>query len=250
MRIKVQLTGTGAILLPAGFGEYIQALIYAHLNPDSGEWLHDGGFRFEKRSFKLFCFSSILEKGKFNKGIRVFEFPSAISVLVSSPVDWILEQLAGNLIKSERVRLGSNTLTISSVEIMKNGVLETGAMKVKALTPVEAHSTFTIESGKKKTHYYTPFEEEFSNLVCGNLKKKWQAFYNKECPHSLSVKPLFHGNANERILYFGAGEKRTLVKGWKGRFLLEGDAALISFALDAGLGARNSQGFGMVEAAE
>src|SRR4030042_5331244 len=115
MRIKSQLIANANGMLPTGFGEYLQALVYAHLNSDSGEWLHDDGFRYEKRSFKLFCFSSILEKGKFDKRAQSFELPPIISFLVSSPVAWILEQLAGNLIKSESVRLGPKKPALSWV---------------------------------------------------------------------------------------------------------------------------------------
>jgi CRISPR-associated endoribonuclease Cas6 len=37
------------------------------------------------------------------------------------------------------------------------------------------------------------------------------------------------------------------VKGWSGFFELTGHPEFLSFALDAGLGSRNAQGFGMVE---
>jgi len=38
-----------------------------------------------------------------------------------------------------------------------------------------------------------------------------------------------------------------LIKGWKGRYILEGDPQLIRFGYDAGLGSRNSQGYGIFE---
>ncbi|MCG0276471.1 MAG: hypothetical protein L5655_10000, partial [Thermosediminibacteraceae bacterium] len=37
----------------------------------------------------------------------------------------------------------------------------------------------------------------------------------------------------------------TNVRGYEGRFIIEGDKNLIQLAYDAGLGERNSQGFGM-----
>ncbi|MBC7189418.1 hypothetical protein H5U35_04285, partial [Candidatus Aerophobetes bacterium] len=39
----------------------------------------------------------------------------------------------------------------------------------------------------------------------------------------------------------------TLIKGWMGTYRLEGNPELIKFSYDAGLGAKNSQGFGMYE---
>jgi len=52
---------------------------------------------------------------------------------------------------------------------------------------------------------------------------------------------------NEKIIYFGTGPNKIIIKAWQGHFLLEGSPELIQFGLDAGLGNRNAQGFGMVE---
>ena len=41
--------------------------------------------------------------------------------------------------------------------------------------------------------------------------------------------------------------KDTVVKGWCGVFLMEGHLTLIRCVYDTGLGAKNSQGFGMFE---
>ena len=247
MRIKITLTGREKVLLPAGFNEYIQALIYNHIDEDSARWLHNKGFCFEKRSFKLFVFSSILEKGIFNKSTKTFTFPKEINFYISSPVDWILEQIATNIIKSKVVTLGENELQTSSIAIVKRSEIKENSIRINAITPIETHSTFIKPDGKKITHYYTPFEKEFSELIDKNMKKKWTAFYKKDCPYSIKIKPLFKGNRNEKIVYFGTGERKTLIKGWKGHFRLEGETAFLQFALDAGLGSRNSQGFGMIE---
>jgi len=41
--------------------------------------------------------------------------------------------------------------------------------------------------------------------------------------------------------------KGTLIKGYSGRFVLEGDQNLIELALSSGLGSKNSQGFGYIK---
>ncbi len=247
MRIKIELISKSEILLPVGYNEYIQGAIYNNLKPEDAQWLHDHGFLHNNRKFKLFTFSSILEKGKYDKKNRMFRYPPQISFLISSPVDWILQQLAENMIQSEHLMLGRNRLTVTSINIMKTFSVQESPVKVRAITPVEVHSTFTLENGKKRTHYYTPFDKDFSELVNENLKKKWKAFTKDECRYAMAISPLFSGNKNEKIIYFGAGEKRTLIKGWKGYFRLEGDPEFIEFGLKAGFGSRNSQGFGLVE---
>ncbi len=247
MRIKIGLDGTEKIVLPVGFNKYLQALIYTHLDKTDANWLHEQGFIFKKRHFRLFVFSSILEKGVFDKETKTFTFPQKISFYLASPVDWIIEQVATNLIKTKEVNLGPYKLQVLSIGVIKPEKITTDNIKIKAITPIEVHSTFTKPDGKKITHYYTPYEKEFSELINENLKKKWEVFYKHPCPFELSITPLFEGNRNERIVYFGTGKNKTIIKGWKGYFDLKGAPPLLQFALDVGLGNRNSQGFGMIE---
>ncbi|WP_051129557.1 hypothetical protein [Hippea alviniae] len=59
MRIKFTLESNKSIILPVGFKEIIQWFIY---NSVKDEWLHNVGFTKGKRSFRLFCFSEILQR--------------------------------------------------------------------------------------------------------------------------------------------------------------------------------------------
>ena len=65
MKLKITLTSDKKIELPTGFSNYIQAIIYNFLDRVSAQWLHEKGFKFEKRSFKLFTFSSFHEKPEY-----------------------------------------------------------------------------------------------------------------------------------------------------------------------------------------
>lgn len=98
-------------------------------------------------------------------------------------------------------------------------------IRVNALTLIETHSTLLKGDGEKKTYYYYPSESEYSELINGNLRKKWMAYYR------------------ERIRSF----KGTVIKGRTGHFRLEGEPKFLQFALAAGLGSGNSVGFGFIE---
>ena len=249
MRVKIELINIKKqTCLPAAFQSILQAVIYENLSQVSADWLHNEGFKFEKRSFKFFTFSSILEKGIFDNKEKKFTFGSEISFLVASPVDWILQQFASNLMKQGSVRLAANIMAVNSISVFKTNSISENSMIIKAVTPMEMHSTFTTTEGKKKTHYYTPFESDFSRLINSNLQKKWMALFGKDfCPYNIKITPLFKGNRNERIMYFGTGPLKTLVKGWKGKYRLEGQPAFLQIAMDAGLGGKNAQGFGMID---
>jgi CRISPR-associated endoribonuclease Cas6 len=56
------------IIVRSGYNSLLQGLIYELLNSIDAEKLHNEGFMFEKRQFRLFTFSEILEKGFFDKG--------------------------------------------------------------------------------------------------------------------------------------------------------------------------------------
>ncbi|MCK4524741.1 CRISPR-associated endoribonuclease Cas6 [candidate division WOR-3 bacterium] len=246
MRIKISLTSQNTIYLSKGFNANMQALIYNFFNKVDGNWLHSEGYKYEKRKFRLFIFSSILERGQYNKATGMFIFPNRISFYVSSPVNWILEQLAGNILRSEQVQLGNNFLSVNSIEVLR-AVNFSNKEIIRAITPIEVHSTLKKEDGKKVTYYYSPFENDYNELINSNLIKKWEALYRKKCKYKIVIKPLFSGNNNERIVYFGTSANKTLIKGWKGRFELTGKPEFLQFAYNAGLGSRNSQGFGMIE---
>lgn len=248
MRIKIRFYSSSKIHLPTGYISLIQGFLYNKIDKLNSKWLHEEGFTSGGRKFRLFCFSWILERARYDRENSIFIFPENISFIVSSPVDWILEDIATNTIKSDKVKLGDNVLFISSIEVLKEKVFKNNEIVLRALTPIEVHSTFEKPNGKKITHYYTPFDSEFSEFVNNNLKKKWNAFYKEDCKYDLSIEPLFKGNRYESIIYFGTNPKtRILVKGWRGKYLCKAPSELLKFAYNTGLGSKNSQGFGMVE---
>jgi CRISPR-associated endoribonuclease Cas6 len=246
MRIKIEVVASKNIYLPKSYNAYIQAFIYTMLNPHAATWLHNSGFELKEKKFRLFTFSEILERAKIND--NYFVFPSQISFFVSSPVDWILEQVAHNAIKSPAFKLGNNDVNISSIAIMAPAPIESEKITIKAVTPIEVHTTFDTKENKKKTYFYTPFEDEFSLRVNDNLQNKWSAYSNKICTHSVNIKPLFKGNKNLRVRSFVKKNSRPFrINGWVGKYVLEGHPDFLKFAFDAGLGSGNSRGFGMFQ---
>jgi CRISPR-associated endoribonuclease Cas6 len=122
MRVKFEIVSRGKIELPFYHSPIQQGLIYSFLEKEAACWLHSKGFEYEKRSFKMFTFSDILEKGFPNYKEKRLIFPNGqISFYVASPIDWILEQSAKNIIRSEKIRLGNNEAYVSSVSVLKQG---------------------------------------------------------------------------------------------------------------------------------
>jgi len=243
MILKISLISDKIIELPTGFSRYIQAIVYNFLDRISAEWLHTKGFQFEKRSFKLFTFSSIHEKPKFIRDKKLFIFPKEISFTISSPVNWLMKQVAQNIVISEKVKIGDNITTVSSIVTIEDTKITQKKIRIKTINPIEVHSTLLKADGTKKTYYYSPAENEFNDLINKNMKKKWTALYQEDCPYNLRISPVRLNLCKENIRTF----KGIIIKGWTGHFWIEGESEFLEFGLMTGLGSRNSQGFGMVE---
>ncbi len=246
MRLKITLLATKSIVLKPGYSYQVHSLIYNLLDKVSANWLHDEGFERKNRFFKLFTFSEILEKYKHNKEKNLFYFPNQVNFYISSPVDWILEQIAKNGIMKENIMLGSNKVQISGIQVLEKEKITENTVRINAITPIEVHSTLEKKDGTKKTYYYSPNEKEFSSLINENLKKKWEICYKQPCTYNVEISPVNIKYCKEKIRNF----KGTIIKGYTGHYFLKGDIPLIELAFDTGLGSRNSAGFGMVELVE
>jgi len=96
--------------------------------------------------------------------------------------------------------------------------------------------------GKKKTYYYSPYEEEFTDLIDRNLRKKFEAFRGKR-PRARKMKIETMGRPKEKVVKY----RDNIIKCWMGYFILKGNRRLLKLAYDGGIGSKNSQGFGMFE---
>ncbi|HIH96926.1 MAG TPA: CRISPR-associated endoribonuclease Cas6 [Thermoplasmata archaeon] len=115
-------------------------------------------------------------------------------------------------------------------------------MKVRMLSPVVVYSTLMTKESKKKTYYYSPYEEEFVDLIDKNLRKKHKAFYKKEA-RARKLKIGLMGKPKEKVLKY----RDNIIKGGIRNFVLDGNKRLLKLAYDWGIGSKNSQGFGMFE---
>lgn len=246
MRISVRFTSNNKIALPISYNHMLQAFIYKHIDEKLGRHLHDGGFSAvanEKRKFKLFTFSRIIGNVSFEKEKGVFRVKPPFEIIVSSPVKNLIQSLAETLVRVDVLQLNKQDIYLKSINVYFMPSLNS-EMLVSMLSPVTIYSTLSRPEGKKKTYYYSPFEKEFSMLLEKNARAKYQALYNMD-PGSLSfeIEPVGIQKEHEKIIEY----KGTIIKGWMGQYRLKGSTELMALTYDAGLGSKNSQGFGCFE---
>ncbi|MCX7942670.1 MAG: CRISPR-associated endoribonuclease Cas6 [Dictyoglomaceae bacterium] len=234
------------IILPCHYNYYLQTLIYSTFSSNIAKKLHDEGFLLGKRKFKLFTFSRILEKGKiiFKKdGTKFLNFGRKITFYFSSPIDDIVGNLGERAFRERDFIFYKNKVYVSHLEILLPPKIE-DKVYIRMLSPLTVYSTF-LKNGSKITHFYRPHEKEFSKLIEENAKKKSQIFHKDMYKEgSLNIKPYrFSLEKNRKIIIF----KNTPIEGWTGIFELSGEPNLIRITYDAGIGSKNSEGFGMWE---
>jgi CRISPR-associated endoribonuclease Cas6 len=241
MRLRLSFAPVeGICTLPVHYNQVVQGFIYRHLRPEMAASLHDEGFVEGKRHLKMFVFSRLMGSSTVQDGQIVF--PGEFSVVVASPEVDFLESLALHVMGAEDLCLGENRVRLVSVEVMAEEVYQCPVL-LRALSPITVYSTLSRADGKRKTYYYSPFEPEFSQQIVRNLQRKWSVLYGSEVSiEGATVQPWRVNTRNQHIALY----KGTVIKGWSGIYEAYLPEPLFRMALDAGLGSKNSQGFGCV----
>ena len=243
MKLHIYLSSKNTIHLPVHYNHLLQAMLLNSIEDEQYRtFIHDEGYHYEKRQFKLFTFSKL--NGKYNlfKDKKFIDFEQEITLTVSSSQESFIKQLEQG-IKGKSLRLGSNELQVTKL-IVKEEALVGDYLKIRTLSPIVAYST-TIEAGKKKTLYYTPKDELFSKVLRENIIKKYKAIYGEEQleNNDFEVLSIATEKYQKSVIYY----KNFIINGYSGNYVLLGNPTLIQLALEAGLGGKNAQGFGCIE---
>ncbi|NPA56163.1 MAG: CRISPR-associated endoribonuclease Cas6 [Epsilonproteobacteria bacterium] len=236
MRIEIEMEGKGEfITLPLGYNEAIQGLIYNLLPPPLGGKLHNEGYTYGSRRFKLFTFSRIISE-RYRVREKSIEFKGPIKIKMAFAVDEVGREIALSLLKHRSVKLDKNLLHLRNLTIQERRPIREENFAIRTLSPI---SVFTTP--EKKKLYLTPEDPLFSKLLKENMEKKYALLSGKEEDFDFAIEP--RGEYRELIVRY----KRGVIKGVHGTFSVRCDPRIFSQIYDAGLGANNSLGFGMVE---
>lgn len=242
MRLLAQLRPlTSEFNVPVHYNHLIQGLIYSSLNCGMAEFVHNRGFRYENRAFRLFTFSRLI--GPFRRDGDQLKFIGPIRLWVSSPIRPIVEELASTWLHLGALQVGEERLVVEAVDLEATPDIGTTAV-VRTLSPVTAYETLRAADGRAKTYYYAPTEREFGLLCAANARRKLLALGGQvDESTALTVTPAGRQRHRQAIISY----KGTVIKAWHGAFRLSGQPELLRAVIDAGLGSKNAQGFGMVE---
>lgn len=229
------------ITLPINYNHMVQAMIYNQLDKEVSEFLHEEGFRKEKRIYKLFTFSRL--KGSYNLDRKngQIKFNGPIKLIISSPYSDFSSSVGNSILSNRTIRLGSNELEVKELAVERE-IVNNDEIKIETMSPITAYSTLFRKDGKKFTYYFNPQEKEFSEIISNNLKNKYKAFYMKEPPEEIVEVESIDKSKMSIINYKG-----FIIKGYMGKFYMRGPRELLQMGVEAGIGGKNSQGLGCIK---
>lgn len=237
MHLRIEFQTPGTIVLPLHYNHMLQGFIYRTIDEKMAAFLHNRGYG-SARKFKLFTFSRLIgtydNKSKPNHII----YSGSVFLELASPIDDFCESFANGLFKKS-VNIGGNELDVAGITIERQDVAGDEAI-LETLSPIVAYSTLVKADESKYTCYFQPGENEFEKIVVGNLRKKFEAFTGIRPDEELQVRCISRPRLS--IINY----KGTIIKGYMGKLKLSGSRRLIQTAVDAGLGSKNSMGFGCV----
>lgn len=240
MRLQVVLTSDTDVLIPWNYSYLLHGFLYQAITrsePELGFFLHEEGFQAGNRRYKMLLFSRLFPKSAKPVDTGLIMSPP-IRWWVSSPLSGPIEALAKTMLTEMEVSIGQTRMYVERIELEPQPKFE-GRLLCETISPIIA-STGVQRGEKLHKKFLSPNDDNFWKVIESNL-------FGKANSLGIELSP----GARVRFECIGAWRSRlwmsqnTQVRGYEGRFYMEGNETLLQLAYDAGLGERNSQGFGM-----
>lgn len=221
------------VTLPLAYNELLQGVIYSCWR-DSYPTMHDGGFKASGKTFRLFTFGPLEGVYQVDRKTKTIHLDGTVQFEVRTLFEELIDQIAQKLADDGKVRLGAHTLPLVNLQSNDRLLFPQRAI-IQTASPIVVHQT--TDDGH--TLYYSPDDPKWLHLIQTNTMHKLEALQLAADP-TVQIIPLAD-TLKKHVTQF----KGFYVTGWKGQFALSGNPQVISALYHVGLGAKNSQGFGM-----
>lgn len=243
MRVRFTFDFREKLTLPIHYNQLLQAFIYTNiLDKELQVKYHDRGFvTTDGKHIKMFTFSRIFGKYTLEPNNRSITFFPPVRLTVSSVGSDFLSDFTEEVLRSNLLYLNGTKLLVKTFEPLSfKGEKE--KVQIEMISPLTVYKTMTT-NGKRHTMYFSPWDEEFTELIQKNMMSKISALDRSSDATNvnLSVKPMMERDERfQKIINF----KDTVIKSWLGSYQLIGSEEMIQMAYYGGIGAKNSEGFG------
>jgi CRISPR-associated endoribonuclease Cas6 len=246
LRIILKLTSSGQFSANFDYHHAVQGFIYSTLNNPSSPFydLHD------KKTYKFFCFSNIFSSRD-----------KMLNLIISSPNDELIEEITNRLSPlaetQSTIQIGDTQYKLQKIIVFsyKNLLFP---LKLVTATPILLripHKKLSHQQGANSLPYNDVYwrnnypMELFIEGIESNLDKKYKdctmLSVKKNIDDSLFAEYRFKKQVSTKI-HLHNTHVPVIGSLWELGFSYNIDKSVQIFALDCGLGERNSLGFGFV----
>lgn len=235
MRLKITFSAN-KLTLPIAYQQVLQGIIYnVFANTEYGDFLHNEGYKIDKKIFKFFNFSNLF--GNYVIKNNQIQFDGDTYFYVSSSSELFMKQVYMYFFEKKYISFYKNAVSIIGLE-MENLPYFDGitSIRIRTLSPVVAYATFD-----NYTKYIYPKDEEFEKLCINNLHLK--ARFMDIDPTDILFQINDVTKIKKRVVKF----KNTFYIGYMCEMDLFVNYPALSLMYNTGLSAKGSSGFGAIE---
>ena len=266
MRLKIRLSCVSKPrLIPVNYNYQLSAAVYLLLkfgSPEFSQFLHDSGYKIDKKNFKLFTFAlkfhkySIVNNKEYN-GVFFDLLSPEVDLLIASPlVDTFIKNFVIGTFEKQHLYILYKGLKskfiIKYVELIPDPVF-TEEMSFILLNPLVL-PTIIEYNGRLATYYLRYDDRGVEDNIKNNLLRKYRLLYEKEIkPEIFKIEfdqedyKRRNGNVSKLITIAEGSQYESKIKGIMCDFKIKTDPELIKVGYECGFGGKNSMGFGFVE---
>lgn len=236
MQIILTMRAPDRLRIPFNYNHQLQSAIYAKLaEVGASDFIHNGGYR-SAHNYKAFVFGTL--NGAHTVADGHFVFDGDIKLEIRSPFFEFCDAVQRSAEMKPCMKLFDTALELTEISL-QNRHFRDGEVRFRADSPVCVYRTEPDGS----TAYFSPDSPEFTKYLLLNYRNKYAAILGGNAPE-LQIVPLPH---HRKIV---TRFKNTWVNGWKGNYQISGSGQALEFLYNTGLGAKNSQGFGLLDVME
>ncbi len=241
MRVEIVCCTDGIKAIPVNYQYYLTSAIYNYIrmaDPIIAEKIHEEGFGEDNKAFKLFTYSYLKGDVFELSGTDLRINPGCFRWFVSSPINRILDLLVTGISMSGKLEIKKELFDIHKVKIHNNP-----SFKSKETFLCNSPIVVTKRRDDGTTEYVVDSTEDFSSRINNNLMRKYDILFGEKYSGTGIKAYTRKKYPSTKLIKF----KTIKIRGIFDEIVLEGDTDLMHIAYDAGLGEKNSMGFGMIE---
>lgn len=249
-RIHLHLRNPKFKTIPINYQYELSSFIYktiANGDQNYANWLHHNGFNIEGKQFRLFTFSNFnIPKFTIHKlNTQIIIHSDSISFDISFLPERSTEEFVKGIFANQDFSIGDMKslaeFSIRNIELLSQPDF-TKPLVGRSISPI----CITNRIEKDKLDYISPDDNIASDLLKNNLLNKYLAFYGKEYHEDLFFVWKATHPKSKLITIKSGTPQQTKIRGFNCNFSLFSVPEMMKIAYHAGIGEKNSMGFGMI----